>query len=460
MASLLLKKYPTAKISILVSSSNEFFETTKLFEQVKILNVESFFKATKPLKNEQIEEEMKKVLGSIIDTEWDQVINLSANLLGSIFTCLLRAKSFLGPYAQEDVPDVSFSNLASYMLANVPDEKNNYFHFAYLYKDIIGVYYDLPILSVWEDRLAQEADQLFKNLLVEKNKKKVILIDVTMSLGGKIKDIHFFANLYSKLIADQLFLPVFYTTSIDLSKDIIEDLQASIEGDVHFIACNNKTQLSLVNNASLIITDNLYMKTLADLSQVQTILIGRENELPLSDYSILEKSHLVFFKDQNNNLADIICSIVGRVFRGTALSQTSFYDVEIYSTKIHESLPILVPLNLLGDQDPASDGFSKWWLNLKFLAKIKKIELPDLAINKNKYLAAIKKERQYIWEIGSEFKKRFDQGESVKGILGIESEYMRFSNKKLSSDPEVLSKEMKEIQVKVLDFLSFEESRL
>src|SRR4051812_30992680 len=82
----LKKDHPLLNCTLITDTSNEGMSKTGLFENVLSFDVQKFFQDTKNSPNETLERELKRLVTPVLNVEWDTVVNLSSNMLGSMLT--------------------------------------------------------------------------------------------------------------------------------------------------------------------------------------------------------------------------------------------------------------------------------------------------------------------------------------------------------------------------------------
>ncbi len=458
VGALLKKKYPSAQISIVVSAANELFHTVEVFEKVLLLDVDVFFSTTIGLSNEEIEEKMRNYLGPFIDVKWDLVVNLSSNLLGTIYTCFLNYKTISGPYSKADDPTIEYSNLSSLLLMNVPDQHENYFHFLYLYKDIAGIYYELPVKSHFEEKLDREFNLKMESLFKKSGKRQIVLIDADMKENENVTDFGFLAELYKKFDNDPHLMPLFFSMDPEGESQILSYFKDLNSGEVNFVKCQNKGQLYLIGHCAIVVTDNLYLKALADIASTPSIIIGRGSELPLSDFSAIHKSCLIFFKQSGQELPDVILKLSIRILKGGELGPMNSEEFEIYETVVYEALPVLQILKENSNMSSTYKEYVKWWLHLKFMAEKKQLIIPKIKFDSKLYKHIIGLQKQHVQDTLPKDEASATNVEILDGFWQIEASVLKFNRVLNGNSHKDLKQNLSTMKAKMLNFLSAEES--
>lgn len=424
----LLKKIPSLEITGLISSPNDLLETTGHFKKIHFFDTEAFFNGTKNLTNNDIEKALERVLAPVKDTKWDVVINLSSNLLGCLMLNFLNAKEVRGTSLDQNLANFKHSDLSSFYLSQIPDDFSNYFHFTYLYRSMLKRFEEITLTSVLEGKMAQEFVNYFENLKKKNGKSEIVLIDSNLTTSQRPDEIMFVTNLFQKFQEDKKLLPILIGPDLDESHPLMRKLQETVKGEIYALSSENQAQLSLVGIASLVITDSLYLKSVADISMKPSILISQT--MNLSDYSIIDGSYQIVSK-RVGDLAEAVYELTQPEL------STSFKDLDIYKTIISQNLPVLVPV-----MNGGTIEYADWLLGVKFLAYSQKSELPStIQVNPKNYKSALLKEKQMVGK------------KENRGIYAMAMEMSR---------AEIKNTKMNENQIveNLNRFLSTEESRL
>lgn len=388
IAACLLKKIPGLKITGFVSSDNMVLKTTGHFEDVKFLDAEAFFSRTKNLASGDVEKEIKTILGPLKDVKWDVVINLSSNLLGSILVNFLEYKEVRGIFLDKDLSGLKYTDLPSFCLARVPDDFSNYMHFTYLYRSILKRFEDISLASVWKQGLSEELKGHFDAFKARCGKSRIVLLDANICRSRRTEEIEFVAQLYRHLEDESEFLPVFVGRELEDGEPLVKRIKDGLKGEIHSISCQNEAYLSVVGLASLVITDDLYLKAISDLAMLPSILLSRT--LNTSDFSIVPGSLQLVAESFGENLQNLLPVAIRHVLKEEDLYLNKV-RVDVYKTRTHVNLPVLEALNSEGTPE-----YANWWLGLKYLTQVQKISTPSFKVNAKFYRNAIFKERQAL----------------------------------------------------------------
>jgi len=430
IAACLMKKIPSLKITGFMAAENKLLTTTGLFEKIHFFDTKDFFKDTRNLTSAEVEAEIIKAVTPLKSVKWDVIINLSSNLLGSLLTNFLTYKEIKGTFLDNSLKNLKFTDLSSYLLTTVPDDYNNFFHFTYLYRNMLRRFEEVTLTSIWKKGVEQEFLDYFLAIKASEKKSHIVLIDANLYKHRSEGELDFVAGLFRKLHAEKDYLPILIGHEISKTDPLIKRLTEVLQGEVYCLSSENEAQLSIMSIASVLITDDLYLKAIADLSLKPSIFIGKT--VNVSDFSIVPGSFQLIRNDMNQ-LDDQVVSLVKNILEDQPLKLDQFPATALYETFIHENLPLLEPVC------NSSEEFSKWWLALKFIASLQDFKTPFLKVNTKHYLSAITKERSLL------------QSGGAKGLFSIAQE--------LSKAQILTGSVLKEAEVltKVEKFLATEE---
>ncbi len=467
LAAAMLKSNKLLKITLIISDQNQALESLGLFENIHYLDTDKFFETTRKSSNDTTEREIRNFLAPVLHTSWDTVVNLSSNLLGAYFTYFLKSQEVVGPHFQGDLVNLKHSNFPSYLLTSMPDEYSNYFHFSYIYKNVIKVYDQAPLGIDWKNKGSAAFVSKINLLKIENGKIGLVLIDTSIKKMGDLVHINFLIDLFGRLREDERFLPVLLSSNTEEDSFLINRLRDQFQGEIHLISCRDEAKFCLLDQVSLVITDDLYLKSLADLSLKPSVFIFNGSQLPLSDFSNVEGSFMIQFNEMSDDLIEAVFKSCETVLNHLPENIGKFKDIEIYQTAIYDQLPILEPL-LGGGQT-----YAKWLLSLRYLAMIQKKDLPPIHSDHQIYRVAIDNERKEIKEGFNtqlaaikienihEISQAFDFNalEQHHGILSVGIKTLRYSND-YKNDPKKFLEKLKQLLQDMTEFLNKEESSL
>lgn len=429
IAACLMQKIPSLKITGFLAAENKLLTTTGLFEKIHFFDTKDFFKDTRNLTSAEVEAEIIKAVTPLKHVKWDVIINLSSNLLGSLLTNFLTYKEIKGTFLDNSLTNLKFTDLSSYLLTAVPDDHNNYFHFTYLYRNMLRRFEDVTLTSIWKPGVAQDFLGYFSALKNSEKKSHIVLIDANLYKHHSEAELDFVAGLFRKLHAEKEYLPILVGKELSRTDPLIKRLTEIIQGEVCCLSSENEAQLSIMSLASVLITDDLYLKAIADLSLKPSILIGKT--VNVSDFSVVPGS-VQLVRETLSQVDDQVVSLVKNISEGQPLKLEQFSGTALYETFLHESLPLLKPVC------NSTEEFSKWWLTLKFIANLQNLKTPLLNINSQHYRSAITKERSLIREKGSKglfsIALELSQAQILSGSVLKESEVSAKVEKFLSSE--------------------------
>lgn len=382
IAAALKEKIPSLEITAFLAGPNDLLETTGHFQKIHFFDTSAFFDQCNGLTSAEIEAKMLKTVEPLQGINWDVVINLSANLLGSAFANFVKSKEIRGPSLDQDLNNLKHSDASAFLLANGAEENSAYGHFSYFYRSMLRRFEDVTLKSIWGNHLDKEFLNYFEEQKKRTSKSKIILIDADLAKGNSVSGIEFLVNLYSKVCAHKDFLPILIGPNLKAEHPLIKELQASQKGEVLVVNSQNKAQLSVVGIAALIITDDVYMKAVADVSFRPSILITKE--LDLNDFSVLDCSMQVIRQQNETDITDRICALIEHGLRQKDLHQAELGKLEVYETKNFGQQPFLSPVSTGG-----TDDYAKWLLATKFLCFLNNVQLPAVKVSPANYKDAI-----------------------------------------------------------------------
>lgn len=388
IAACLATKIPGAQITGFISTDNDLLSTTGIFKELHFFDTAKFFEDTKDVDGDGVSDKIRSALTPVMSTRWDVVINLSSNLLGAMFPSFLSYGEVKGSFVDESMNGIKHSDLSSYFLSGMPDDLNTYLPFTYLYRSILKRFEEVTLNSVWEKHLASELDEYFRALRSKHGRQKIVFIDFGLRHTVKDSDIEFYSELYRKLHEHKDVLPIFLTKRSLTSDDaLIMNLREHAVVDVHSFVCATQAQLSVINQGEMVITTDLYCKSMADVGLRPSVLVSPK--LNLADYSVVDGSFQVVTSQRSRDAVEHIVALCHRSLVGSALTPGRAREgIEVYRTVVHANLPVPVPLLTNGNIKYAS-----WWLRLKFLGSFLDLELPKVAIEPMTYRTAILQER-------------------------------------------------------------------
>lgn len=395
IAACLLKKIPFLKITGFVATGNKILSTTGLFEQLHYFDTEAFFNRTKDYTSTDVEKEIRKALAPVCEIHWDVVINLSSNLIGPIFTNFLQSKDVKGSFLDLNLSGLKYSDQSSFFLSSESNDLFNYFHFAYLYRSILKRFEILSLTSVWDSEIQKEFRDHFEDLKAKHSRPRIVLIDCGIRKSKKTEEVEFLASTYLNFSAEADCLPILIGKSLDENDPLIKKLKSVVKGEVYALTCETEAQLSMLGVGTLLVTDDLYLKAIADLGLVPSILITKK--INTSDYSVIDGSCQVVSEHFDEKLSEILPLVYRLAVEKECLHIDLLTGVEIYQTKLSEQLPILAPVNTEGSPEYAS-----WWLGTRYIATILKVGTPKLKVSQKFYRNAILLEQQNVLKKGSE----------------------------------------------------------
>ena len=431
IAAALLKKIPRLKITGLISGPNDFLLTTGHFEKIHFFDTEDFFYRTKNLPEDKIEEKILQALGPVKNQKWDVTINLSSNLLGSIFTNFLNSKEIRGTSLNSDLMSFKHSDPAAFYLSSVPDDFGSFFHFTYLYRSMLKRFEKITLSSVWEGRLLDELDHHFESLKKKNNKTDIVLIDTKILKNNPSGDLEFFETMYKKFHDHTRLLPILIGSGMNENHPLIDKLKRTIKGEVYCLDFQNQAQLSIINSASLIITSDLYLKSVADIVLKPSIFLTAS--LNLSDYSTVANSFQLVMKKIFDLDVSFLVGLADQITTKTESGELPGEGVDVYETICEQNLPLLSP------RSGGSPEYADWLLGVRFVAYMQKIQISGIKVNPGHYKKSLARQRD-------SFKKNTHRGVYSIGI-GI-------AKANIKNFPTISENEVKK---NFESFLSFEE---
>lgn len=364
VASALRMKIPHAKITALLSTPNDFLETNPDLEAVHFLDTQTFFDRTKDLSDEKIEEEMVRALGPLGDTEWNVVINLSSNLLGSIFCRFLNAKESKGALLDPGLERLNQSDLFSFILTDLSERYGAYLHFLFLYRNMLRRFEDVTLTSHWGQGIGEEFKAYFTDLKKKEGKEKLVLIDTT-SLPLRSKEMELMLTLVKSLKEDPTTFPVLLGHGLDDGHPLIIFLKERLSGTITALSFQNKASLSVIGLGSLLITGDVYHKSIADVAGVPSVYLSKK--LDLENFSTVPGS-VMLCEDWRDISSSLMLDLIEKVLHSGAIAISD--SQEIFETIIDNNLPLLAPVI-----DSRTDSYANWILGVRFFSQLLKLQI-------------------------------------------------------------------------------------
>jgi hypothetical protein len=378
IAAALKKKVPSVQITAFISGPNEPLETTGQFQKLYFFDTQSFFDQARGLSSEDIEQKMKKAVQPLIATEWDVVINLSSNLLGSVFSNFVNAREIRGPSMDDDFSTMKHSDQSAFLLANASEDFSSNLHFTYLYRSMLRRFEEVSLTSVWDRKTKDEYGQFIGDLKRQHGKSQIILIDTGLAKSHSVNDVSFAASLYAEISSHKEFLPVLLGNDLSAEHPLIRQLQATMKGEILSFMPQNKAQLSVISESALVITDDLYLKALSDISVKPSILLI-EN-VNLEDYAVTSGSMQIIRQGSDETISSSIIPLIERALKQTTILPSELNGIDIYETINFNQLPLIAPVTSGG-----TDQYARWLLFTKFLTSLQNITLPKVRVNPATY---------------------------------------------------------------------------
>jgi hypothetical protein len=383
VAALLKKKFPKAELTAFVTAGNEVLETTGVFARLHFFHAEAFFARTSACSNEEIHDQLRAAIAPIQDVHWDEVVNLSSNVLAPLLINFLSSRAVLGGSLDKKFSELQFSDDPSFHLARAGDDLSSYFHFSYLHRAILKLTEDAPVASAWRADLRAELAGFTENLRHTSGKRTVVLIDAGLARADAPVAVAFVTDLYRRFHGGP-HLPVLLSDVVLDEHPLLRGLREAV-GEVHVLRTDNRAKLSALAMADLLITDDLHRKAIADLGKVPSILLTRT--LNLSDFSVVRGSVQLVSSERTVELSRAAVAAADTLLTERH-PRVDDFCCDVYVTEIHEHVPFLVPLR------GASAAHAQWWLGLRFFASLRGVRLPDIPLSPGHYRTAIAAERE------------------------------------------------------------------
>jgi hypothetical protein len=186
------------------------------------------------------------------------------------------------------------------------------------------------------------------------------------------------ASLYAEISSHKEFLPVLLGNDLSAEHPLIRQLQATMKGEILSFMPQNKAQLSVISESALVITDDLYLKALSDISVKPSILLT-EN-VNLEDYAVTSGSMQIIRQGSDETISSSIIPLIERALKQTTILPSELNGIDIYETINFNQLPLIAPVTSGG-----TDQYARWLLFTKFLTSLQNITLPKVRVNPATY---------------------------------------------------------------------------
>ena len=457
VAQLFLQKDPQSCLTLITVRGNEVLSQTGLFEKIYFIDPVEFFRFASAASDEATEKEIVRFLTPVLGLEWSSVINLSSNLLGAYYTYFLNHKEIFGPHYKNDLTDLRQTNFHSYLLANLPNEHSSYGHISSLYKKLLNFSVDSGPRPFVLGAEHLEVQKRFSKLKVLSKRSGIILIDAGMKLKGHDRAISFLTQYFKDLMAGDKFLPVLLGHGSDAESFIVDRLRSLFPGEFHMVSADPLGLLCVLSSVSLVVTDDLALKTLSDLCLKPSIFIHKGEQLPVGDYSVTEGSHLFHVPDYLPDLGASVLEVSEKIL-GSAPLKKRDNEIKIYQTVTSNAEAVLEPLNGGGE------AFTRFWLAKKYLEEKQNVASGTLRIWPEVYRSGIASETLHVTCDGApKPATSFEEPGAAAGLpvtsselLGAALRFSAYAHLVNGNAPVDRDQELEARTAEVLDFLKKE----
>lgn len=356
----LKRKFKLAQITLITSIENEHFESIEIFENIHKIDTVKFLKKAQLYSRSTLEREIRNFLIPVINGKWDSVINLSGNRLGAIFNNLIKSKIKIGSTIDDDFINLKYDSLEAFSLSQFVDANVGIAHCKSIYRRLVSTYFsDLNFDDLYLHLESESINQKFNDLKHKLSRKHIILIDMDLIIS-KINDAaQFLIMLYKNLYSHHDFIPVLITSKLESSNYLPQTLREHLNGEIYLIEYKIKSVLPLLLGCKLLLTDNIYLKTLNEEIDGQTVLLSCEQNI---DFSIIPKNGVfIYLPELNFEFCELIINILDEeileVRKNISLNKNQFY---IPSLKNSQSILKNDPRN------PLFESYVKYILNYSY----------------------------------------------------------------------------------------------
>lgn len=385
IAAALKKKVPSVQITAFISGPNELLETTGQFQKLHFFDTQTFFEQARGLNSEEIESKMKRAVQPLLNTEWDVAINLSSNLLGSVFSSFVKSREIRGPSMDDDFQTMKHSDPSAFLLASASEDFSSNLHFTYLYRSMLRRFEEITLTSVWDRKIKDEYAQFIGELKRKNGKSQIVLIDAGMARSHSVNDVNFVARLYSEISSHKDFLPILLGNDLRPDHPLVTQLQATMKGEILSFMPQNKAQLSVISESALVITDDLYLKAATDVSMKPSLLFT--GSVNLEDYAVTKGSLQIVRQNNDDAIGSAIVQLLEKALHPSMTLSSELEGVDIYETITFNQLPLITPATNGG-----TDQYAEWLLFTKFLSSLQNISLPEIKVNPAVYKNLVARE--------------------------------------------------------------------
>ncbi|MBY0516461.1 MAG: hypothetical protein K2P81_06110 [Bacteriovoracaceae bacterium] len=445
------------KLSLICTEGKEVYESLGVFERVYQIDQEDVLGAN----SLQI---ISEKLPELFSSEWSYVINNSRDTDSAGLASSIKAKEKVGPTRDRTKEiGISHNSFFSFLLT---EKSSGHFplHISQIYFEIVSYHNEIKsVPTVWSSKHIDDLKFKLKRVLEKRSKKHFVLVDTELGRVNNVGNINFFLNFVKTIDESPEFSPLLFTKNIDNDSFIIDKLRSSLGDELHVVAVEDKSLLQLLSNVELVVTDSYAVKTFADLVSTPTLFINSMNELPLSNYSINERSVLINSVVKNSKFVEE-CLKACRLILSKQTDQLADLPVNSFRTIVQDGKSLLSPLGPISSTHELE--YYRWMLSVKYLSFLEKLEMPEVKINSKKYSEIINSERTSIKEVFNLLLDKVKDKESydsldpfLKGKLEKSSDvlllalsYSQFNN---NSSPHSLKKFLTDAKPVIKDLMVF-----
>ncbi len=462
LAGALKQSQPGCKITMLATTECAVFKKFNIFENIHFADVSEFFAKTDHSSQESIEREMKLILAPMLHQVWDHVINTSVNLLGSFLASYLKYKDLSGMVFDFEKNDHQYSNVATSLFVN-PQSEENVIHYNSFIGLIAGIESQGPLVKYLDSAEISEVSERLKQLKIDFNKKKIVLIDTKMRKTGKIQNFHFVTSLYAQLSNSTDYLPILLASEAEDTTFLVSKLREVCKHELHLMSAHQMSWPALVSSVDVVVCEDLFLKSMADALDVSSLTIWTKPQLPYSDFSIVPRSYLYHTHDDPEIDLNAVTALLSHMLSGETLSGAAVRDIFLYQSS-NPSSATLIPVSLY------TESFAHWWLRSGYIYQALKGECPAMKFSGALLVKVVMKQRNVIKEGLSKRMVEYKKDHKLEalwmahegqadGILDLALQIPKFEIDSGRNDIKSSVETLKILLQELLDFLAHQESQ-